>query len=480
MGCGAPAFAGVQPHLEKIEFYNVVLYNQKVGKLVEYGLLCPNIVNRGGCVVKVGVRKPSVRKSISARTTGKINRTVKKATNPLYGKKGMGYIKNPKKAVYNSVYNKTTIGVSDLVSNDGKVKAYSSSATAQYGEIELTVTNDNLQQIVQKYPQVVETLKSQYESRRNWSIVLLVVGIPSLFTVTFLGIVFLAIALLLFSKMKKFKNAYDDAKYYRECSEIDRASSFDNSMAKSGRTASAKYSVSGKQAAPIKQVGAADNMNCAKYKFSAKYMKTNRMHKNHIVYVFNNESVEDAIRREGYSEPIEYVKEEFPRASDSQVSYLRDKGLLNQPTKLSVDDATAILSKYENRDVSPSESFFKFVSDMRIPMSYYMGSERAYDTLFHQLESRDKLAFFVFSVYRHTKGSTNENMNTSEHKSVFYQFADKMISDDAFLRSLEKINGVKLRGIGTVIGNGMTISGINRNSIAYKRAYEFLSEKELV
>ena len=46
--------------------------------------------------MKVGVRKPSVRKSISARTTGKINRTVKKATNPLYGKKGMGYINNPK------------------------------------------------------------------------------------------------------------------------------------------------------------------------------------------------------------------------------------------------------------------------------------------------------------------------------------------------------------------------------------------------
>lgn len=57
------------------------------------------------------VRKPSLKKSISARTTGKLKRSVKKATNPLYGKKGMGFINNPKKAVYNAVYNKTTVSI---------------------------------------------------------------------------------------------------------------------------------------------------------------------------------------------------------------------------------------------------------------------------------------------------------------------------------------------------------------------------------
>lgn len=65
--------------------------------------------------MKVGVRKPSIKKSISARTTGKVKRSIKKSVNPLYGKKGMGYINDPKKAVYNKVYNKTTIGVRDVV-----------------------------------------------------------------------------------------------------------------------------------------------------------------------------------------------------------------------------------------------------------------------------------------------------------------------------------------------------------------------------
>ena len=47
------------------------------------------------------MRKPSVKKSIKARTTGKAKRAVKKAVIPGYGKKGSGWIKDPKKAAYN-------------------------------------------------------------------------------------------------------------------------------------------------------------------------------------------------------------------------------------------------------------------------------------------------------------------------------------------------------------------------------------------
>ena len=59
--------------------------------------------------MKFGLRKPSQKKRIKARTTGKIKRQAKKAVNPMYGKKGMG-LRNPKRASFNKVYNKTTIG----------------------------------------------------------------------------------------------------------------------------------------------------------------------------------------------------------------------------------------------------------------------------------------------------------------------------------------------------------------------------------
>lgn len=63
--------------------------------------------------MKFGIRTPSLKKSISARTTGKLKRSVKRAVVPGYGKKGMGIL-HPKKAVYNKVYKKTSFSIFDL------------------------------------------------------------------------------------------------------------------------------------------------------------------------------------------------------------------------------------------------------------------------------------------------------------------------------------------------------------------------------
>lgn len=65
--------------------------------------------------MKFGLRTPSIKKSVKARTIGKVKRQVKKAVNPLYGKKGMGLVNDPKKAAYNAVYSRTTVGVSDVL-----------------------------------------------------------------------------------------------------------------------------------------------------------------------------------------------------------------------------------------------------------------------------------------------------------------------------------------------------------------------------
>ena len=61
--------------------------------------------------MKIGYRKPSIKRSVSSRTTGRITRAAKKAVTPMYGQKGTGILKDPKKAAYNAVYNKTTTPV---------------------------------------------------------------------------------------------------------------------------------------------------------------------------------------------------------------------------------------------------------------------------------------------------------------------------------------------------------------------------------
>lgn len=58
--------------------------------------------------MKIGPRTPNIKKRASSRTTGAINRKVKRATSPLYGQKGIGWVKDPKRAAYNKVYNQTT------------------------------------------------------------------------------------------------------------------------------------------------------------------------------------------------------------------------------------------------------------------------------------------------------------------------------------------------------------------------------------
>lgn len=62
-------------------------------------------------------RKPSLKASFKARTTGRAKRAVKRAIIPEYGKKGTGFIKNPKRSMYNAVYHRTSIDTLKPIKN---------------------------------------------------------------------------------------------------------------------------------------------------------------------------------------------------------------------------------------------------------------------------------------------------------------------------------------------------------------------------
>lgn len=95
--------------------------------------------------MKVGMRKPSVKKSFKARTTAKYKRAAKRAINPTYGKKGMGLINNPKKSVYNKVYNKTTFGLDDVISSSKNKTEYKSNLNVeQEGNLVTSPDNDTV------------------------------------------------------------------------------------------------------------------------------------------------------------------------------------------------------------------------------------------------------------------------------------------------------------------------------------------------
>ena len=64
--------------------------------------------------MRIGMRKPRVKRMIKARTTGRAKRAVKRAVIPGYGKRGMGFVKDPKRAVKGAIYRRTTFSVWDL------------------------------------------------------------------------------------------------------------------------------------------------------------------------------------------------------------------------------------------------------------------------------------------------------------------------------------------------------------------------------
>ena len=172
--------------------------------------------------MKYGVRKPSIKRSIKARTTGRLKRAVKSSINPLYGKKGMGYINNPKKAVYNKVYNKTTIGVNDIIKSSGsKGKSTSSKNTAtSYNKTYKTnnrymlvnykiINNDKV--IIDNKEFTRKEIKDTVDGGLYSTIFFLFIGIISLP----IGIIFILLGLLslvLFCIYKKIYNEMENKK----------------------------------------------------------------------------------------------------------------------------------------------------------------------------------------------------------------------------------------------------------------------------
>lgn len=129
--------------------------------------------------MKVGIRKPNLKKTIKAKTTGKVKRTVKKTINPIYGKKGMGYINDPKKAVYNKIYDKTTIDARP-VSFEAKNTSKQSQTTNTSSTNTVSDDNNNVwiglndNQLLDK---IIEIKNKRKSSKRNCIIMYLIFAV---------------------------------------------------------------------------------------------------------------------------------------------------------------------------------------------------------------------------------------------------------------------------------------------------------------
>ncbi|RWB65802.1 hypothetical protein [Mesorhizobium sp.] len=62
--------------------------------------------------MKFGIRRPSIKRSLAARTS--VKRMVKQSLG-LKAPRGMGWVTDPKRAAYNRVYDRTTVSFWSLL-----------------------------------------------------------------------------------------------------------------------------------------------------------------------------------------------------------------------------------------------------------------------------------------------------------------------------------------------------------------------------
>lgn len=125
--------------------------------------------------MKFGIRKPSLKKSLKAKTIGKLKREVKRAINPAYGKKGIGRIKDPKRSMYNKIYNKTTYSIlpkgaskKGVLSQQCKKQSLSSSNSSSH-ILQVSRNKSKLEKQIIKDTNTFYVTKEHKIIRRKWS-----------------------------------------------------------------------------------------------------------------------------------------------------------------------------------------------------------------------------------------------------------------------------------------------------------------------
>lgn len=157
--------------------------------------------------MKVGMRKPSLKKSFKARTTGKVKRQIKRSINPMYGKKGMGWINNPKKAAYNKIYNKTTFGVNDIVRATSSNSKSNNRKAYNYNESNNISNKSNYNEINKKVKELKNTLGVNIKLSKKPAICIILAWIFIIFSPNPLFLI-ISMILAIYALIKVCKKEY--------------------------------------------------------------------------------------------------------------------------------------------------------------------------------------------------------------------------------------------------------------------------------
>lgn len=344
----------------------------------------------------------------------------------------------------------------------------------QMSSSHVIVTNSNLPQLVSDHPELIEILRKNFLAKISLGTGLVLIGIPCFFVSLVLGIVCFGIAIYAFYKSYKFHLAYQDAKriYWDENMNLSNQ----HNKGQCITTASNDKSVSSQQLLTYKTYhrprdGFVDNMNYRLYRCRAVYLKTNRQ-RTMKIEAFDEEDVKMQLQNSGFIEPFKIERIPFPEYSDAQKALLGNICLRD----VCLYDASAIIRRRDENDSAPNPELIAYATELHLKFSYYIGKKSLYGLIFNLLDLEDKIAFFIFCIYRYKTNDRQGNLNHHPYHDLFYDFARENISNESFIKSMNKYSGSELRYFGNYTVDGSTFHGGSTNTIAYKSAISFLKQ----
>ena len=398
--------------------------------------------------MKFGVRKPSIKRSISARTTGKLKRSVNKAVNPLYGKKGMGYINDPQKAVYNKVYNKTTVGVKDIIdSTNNSTK---------------TANKSNQNNSINSVPGNANTENSGCGCFRYvFAIAFIILG---LFTLP-VGLIFIGIAIILLVCKKKSQdsNPSTNTSYASE-QHIDFTDKTEDAPAFNVSVSTSTYQVERCLAKnfAIDQIDlgqfvgeAGSPIKWSKYEITGVKTSTNRKNKRYYDAI-NLKHIELLANIDGLTN-IEIVSvTPHEPAYERQIEQAKEMGI-SIPDGITSNDLSAIIKRvkysedvvsevsissdtvryYLKPTASPTVDFAKYAFEKGITFSAYISEYYLLCLVVGKFNMREKLAFYAYCVMCDQSNQRIGNMLNSPQYQFCLQFAKWAENLESVTRSLE-------------------------------------------
>lgn len=168
-----------------------------------------------------------------------------------------------------------------------------------------------------------------------------------------------------------------------------------------------------------------------------------------------------------------------PKPSERQIEYAQNVGI-QILEEYSAEDVSALLSRYEMKDSDPNEGLIEFATGKGLFFSNYIGKTALYRKIFHTTEEKDRIAFFLYCVYRYISDDRHANLDTHAIKDVFYAFADLYIDNPKFIQSLNRYNGEDIKFFGKFNVGNSTYQGGSVDTIAFKTAREYLIDQRLI